>query len=149
MRMKLKEIKRCMENGTTVAMCPHQSRDAFPFSKEVKILSLGEPRRVYSGERWDFSGHTVKDGIRIQYASGNSEVVGGHSLICPWPEYEEMLASHQAELAKEKEFLASGIGVCEGYIDELGVGKVHLSPKGKILGVIITVDEVRHLMEYN
>jgi hypothetical protein len=85
--MNRKDLEAAKAAGQHVAYFRYEG-----YGQEVEILETGLSRRVYSGARWDFSGHTSSrpDGVKIRFVdrpTKDEEVVAAKSLKMLWDEW--------------------------------------------------------------
>lgn len=59
-------------------------------------------RRVYSGARWDFGGHTYTGpACKVRYEDGHEEVVALSKVLRPWR--EQQILNDQKELRRKRQ----------------------------------------------
>ena len=90
--MKAKEIEKLMGTQELVAVASYGTKD-FPYCRPAIIQAMRQPRKVYSGARWDFSGHTANDGVTVQFAAadgteGKTDTVAPVKIYATWLDYE-------------------------------------------------------------
>lgn len=118
--MKRREMEQHMAAGTSVGV----KRDQYSTAREATILEVGVTRRVYSGQRWDFSGHNAHDGVRVKFVNDDTEAVVGARNVGDW---ETMSAAATAARQREQEKaerLARQKASAEAAVQRLGVGRV-------------------------
>ena len=119
--MKKQDLKTAIEDGTIVAVnTGYRTPGKFPLScAKAKVIAVDQERRVYSGARYDFSGHIARDGVRVRfetqpryevgsrpllrashlrdtYEDTQDRVVAAREVILPWDEYVSERDSHLA-----------------------------------------------------
>lgn len=112
--MKKADLKKAIDAGTVIAVAPEFRRGTYPTrAVRATVVAVDQDRRVFSGARWDMSGHIAHDGVRVRYEQpspgdpGRPPIVGHRgmlrsdvyqvtddrivpaaSCIAPWDEYE-------------------------------------------------------------
>lgn len=103
--MKVKDMEKLVGTDQVVAVAPGTDAYSQDYGRKAVILGVRQPRKVYSGERFDFSGHTARDGVRVRYLEtgsrsdeivGQEAVVGPRQVAGPWEPYAEARAERRA-----------------------------------------------------
>jgi hypothetical protein len=108
-RMKKTALRDAITNQTPVAVVTdHKPRGQFVTTgKRATVIAIDQPRHVHTGQRWDWGGHRVEDGIRVRYENGNETLVAPHDVISTWSEYETERDSARAVVDTKNNRLAA------------------------------------------
>lgn len=129
--MNKRELEKVIAAGTTVAVANGMNDYAKANAAEATVLATGQKRKVYSGERWDFAGHTAHDGVRVLFANtGKEEVVGARNIIATWADHvarRERIAAREAEdqnsrTNRQKRMEAAAAGIPGAYVKQIYLG---------------------------
>lgn len=108
----------------------------------AEVLEVNVPRRVYSGARWDFSGHLAGDGVRVRYESGRNvgkeEVVGKRHVVGEWgqakAEYGELAMREDARRAALDAEKAACVRAAEAITNAIRTVDDSISPRVEVNG---------------
>jgi hypothetical protein len=150
--VKVKDMEKCIADGAEVAV-GHTFKGEIPTKlQRAEIVAVRQPRRVYTGERADWSGHNSNTGVRVRYLDddpGSEAVVAPNDVYAPWDEYLEIRERALNENDRKARELAEKKARAEAAVAILG-GKVHsISRSFKTVdyAVTLTLDEATALVE--
>jgi hypothetical protein len=157
-RMKVKDMRAAIEKGDPLAVTVIRYRNDVS-GRHGHAVSVKQERRVNSGERWDFRGHIVKDGIGVRFEGAPAtEIVAPHLVMEPESvvaEAEQRTAERARRESQEQRYKAAAARLTESGI------KAHVNysrvsrgaPNGpgygppRPIGISISVEDAEHLVK--
>lgn len=109
----------------------------------AEVLATGQERKVYSGERWDWSGHFASDGVRVKFINTDEEkIVGPRQVLASWDEYNTarraLLQREQLQAKKNQSQEAETMRVAKQLEDI--VGQYLKKVDG---GIVLSIDDAK------
>jgi hypothetical protein len=142
--MKLKDLEVAIASGTEVAV----GRDITDgTARRCVVLAVRQERRVFSGARWDVSGHAARDGVRVRYldgtpfvGAGTEQVVGPREILASWKDYRERHEAYRVKKQSEAQRLEDERVRCEHAARALGGQMRAITRDFRTLGWQVVLD---------
>lgn len=139
--MKIKDMERAMEAGDLVVVLPRSYGDpdygididaADRRQRERGDVSVGhfigtlaalrQPRRVYSGERWEIRGHISHTGVHVTDSFGKTHEVAPKDVIATLDEYRRISALRRERIQTKAQALEDSKARALAVVEKLGFG---------------------------